>query len=275
MLETKAKKRFRKVTDDRSFADALYGLLDEKPEKNAELIAESADMLASLAGETDEATAQSVGRVRASLADKIAAKQRADAVSANAREAEDDAKILTPKRGIRWKLLIPIAAAVALLAALTAFTFAGSTRLADLTNELWKLIAPGEKVVESDYEMDKMKEWRDYDEFEALLAEEGIEGVLAPKGVTASEPLVIEYGDYREITATFTDENGRVYDYEAQYPSQAEKINAELTRIGRFDVSLSHYDDTYQAEFISDGTWYIIGTDDPDALAAFVASLGE
>ena len=65
------------------------------------------------------------------------------------------------------------------------------------------------------------------------------------------------------------------FDYEAQYPSQAEQINAELTKIGRFDVSLSSYDGVYQAEFIADGVWYVIGTNDPAALQTFVAALGE
>ena len=328
LLENRLATCLPAITDDASLTDALYGLLGSEPESDAELIGESADMLASLAGETDEMTDASIDRVRASLAERIAAEGIAadsiaagngaealaadsiaagqsnvparvetDAAAHGAKTASPDAKrgnntaspaakrgnntaapaanIARTRRGIRWRRVLPIAAAVALIAALTALTFAGSGRLADITNSFWKLIAPGDKLVESDYELEKMKDQRGYDEFEALLEAEGVDGVLVPKGAAIDDPLVVEYGGYREITATVTDESGRVFDYEAQYPSQADEINAELTRIGRFDVSLSSYDGVYQAEFIADGVWYVIGTDDPDALAAFVAALGE
>ena len=273
LLEKALAPRFGEITDDVSLRDALYELLDRKSDTDAELIGESADMLAALSGETDEMTDASIDSVRMSLSARIAAERAVN------REREDtgavrDEKILRPKRGIKWKLLIPIAAAVILLASLAAMTFAGSGRLADITNAFWKLINPGEKIVESDYELKKDVDHRGYEEFEAMLEAEGITGVLAPKGMTVSDPLVVEYGDYREITATFTDADGRNYDYEAQYPSQSNVINAELTRIGAFDVSLSHYDDVYQAEFISDGVWYVIGTNDQEALTAFVAALG-
>ena len=269
LLEKALSERIKDITDDTALTDALYRLLDAEPVADAELICESADMLASLAGETDEMTDESVDRVRFTLVQRIAADQIGE------KNEPEKEMIARPKRGIKWKMIIPIAAVITLLAAFTVMAVTGSIRLADITNAFWKIIKPGEKIVESNYELEKGVDHRDYDEFDAMLESEGITGLLVPDGMKVSDPLVVEYGDYREITATFTDADGREYDYEAQYPSQTDKINAELTKIGVFDVSLSHYDDVYQAELIYDGVWYVIGTDDQEALSAFVETLGK
>ena len=265
------------IADSISLSQALYDVIDDGVSDNAEnadAVFDAAEMLAYLGGERTSDADESASRVRASIMERISA-ERSTNTDREKTISDRDEKILRPKRGIRWKLLIPIAAAVILLASLAAMTFAGSGRLADITNAFWKLLSPGEKLVETDYELEKDVAHRDYDEFEAMLEAEGITGVLVPTGMTVSDPLVVEYGDYREITATFTDADGRSYDYEAQYPSQVQSLNAELTKIGGFDVLLSHYDDVYQAEFISNGVFYIIGTDDAEALNAFIASLGE
>ena len=265
------------IADSVSLSRALYAVIDSgvsDNEEDADTVYAAAEMLAYMGGERASDADESASRVRASIMERIAAERAANTEREDTGAVRDE-KILRPKRGIRWKLLIPIAAAVILLASLAAMTFAGSGRLADITNAFWKLLSPGDKIVETDYELEKDVAHRDYDEFEAMLEAEGITGVLVPTGMTVSDLLVVEYGDYRDITATFTDADGRSYDYEAQYPSQVQSLNAELTKIGGFDVLLSHYDDVYQAEFISNGVFYIIGTDDENALNEFIASLGE
>ena len=260
--------RERDVKDAASLAQLLYGVVDgelAKDDADGELVFGAAELLAYLGGDSEAESEAGVARIRETVA---------------ARTAEREGKLIRMRgeaktRGVRWKLIVPIAAAIVLLASLAAVTFAGGGRILDWTNDDWKSVEPGEKLVDGSYEAEKAKDHREYGEFEALLAAEGVDGVLAPKDGEVADVLVIEFGEYRRITAKVTDESGRVYDYEAQCPSQTETINAELTKVGGFDVSLSNYDGVYQAEFIWDGVRYIIGTDDPDALTAFVASLGE
>ena len=143
------------ITDDVSLADALYAILDKERAKDGgeadgEIIFEAADMLAYLGGESAAESADSIARVRAAVAEKTAAGQKAT------RE----------KRGIKWKLLIPIAAAFVALASLAAVTIAGGRRVADLTNDQWKGIEPGAVVTDGDLEIRKALSSCDYDDYE-------------------------------------------------------------------------------------------------------------
>lgn len=252
-----------RIEDVFSLVAELYDLIDGEIEKkyaDDDLIFEAADMLAYLGGDTEGESEAGVDRIRETVKKRVCP-QRADKAAS--------------VRGVRRKAVIPIAAALVIIASFAVAAVALGGRFTEWTNERWRSVEPGVKVAEADYEVEKSKDDRSYDGFEAMLEAEGITGLLIPDGITVSEPLVVEYGDYRKITATLTDADGRSYDYEAQYPSQVRSLNAELTRIGGFDVLLSHYDDVYQAEFNSNGVFYIIGTDDEKALTTLIVSLGE
>ena len=246
-----------------SLIGALYEIVDGEAQKenaSEDVILGAADMLAYLGGDTEAENEAGVDRIWETVKKHVYSKK---------------AEKASRSRSVKWKLIVPITAALIILASFAAVTFAVGGRISDWTNRIWKSVEPGEKIVDGDYEAEKSKDHRDYDEFEALLAEEGIEGVLVPNGMEITEPLVIEYGAYRKITATLTDGDGNRLEYQVQYPSQAEKINAELTKIGAFEVSLTSYDGSYQAEFISDGVWYLIKTDDRDVLTELIESLGK
>ena len=252
-----------RIEDVFSLVAELYDLIDgeiEKKDADDDLIFEAADMLAYLGGDTEGESEAGVDRIRETVKKRVCT-QRADKASS--------------VRGVRRKAVIPIAAVLVIIASLAVAAVALGGRFTEWTNERWRSVEPGVKVAEADYEVEKSKDDRSYDGFEAMLEAEGITGLLIPDGITVSDPLVVEYGDYRKITATLTDADGNILEYYAEYPSQAEKINAELTKIGAFDVSLTSYEGSYQAEFISNGVWYLIKTGDRDALTAFIGSLGK
>ena len=246
-----------------SLIGSLYEIVDgeaQKEKASDDIIFDAADMLVYLGGDTEAQNDAGVERIWESVTKRV---------------SSQEAEKASPRRSVKWKIIVPIAAALIILASFATVTFAVGGRLTDWTNRIWKSVEPGEKIVDGGYEAEKSKDHRDYDEFEALLAEEGIEGVLVPKEMEITEPLVIEYEAYRKITATLTDGDGNRLEYQVQYPSQAEKINAETTKIGAFEVSLTSYDGSYQAEFISDGVWYLIKTDDRDVLTELIESLGK
>ena len=252
---------------DRDFRRALASVIDAEASKDAAkidaaLLAEALDTLLAFSGED----AGSVGE---------RAREDKDAfLSALRREDPDESEARTPRRGVKWRLLIPIAAALVALASLAAATLAGGWRVADLTNDQWKSVEHGEKIAENGVEIDKAIGARGYDELEKLIADEGADGVIAPKGVEIAEPLAVRYGDRLEITAELTLAAGETAHLEIDTPTPY-NIEAPTTPIAGFDVLVSHYDDVWQGEWIADGVWYMVKTANESALEAFIAAFAE
>lgn len=249
------------ITDDVSLADALYAILEKERAKDAdeadgEIIFEAADMLAYLGGESAAESADAIARVRAAVAEKTAEETKT-------RE----------KRGIRWKLIIPIAAAFVALASLAAVTLAGGRRVADLTNDQWKAIEPGAVVTDGELEIRKPLSSCDYDDFAEMAAAENLPDLLCPTSLDAELILVTRYGNGVEIDADLVDESGAPFIFQIDTTAKDAKLGGATEKIGGLDVKLTECGGAWQAEWIADGAAYLMQTADRGALVSAIESL--
>ena len=247
------------IKNESDIARAILGVIEDEETKPADgisvaLLKEALDAALAFAGESPERVANlAASRRSAFLAETRGNRKRG--------------------RGVRLKILIPIAAALAILSSFAVVSIATGRSIADMTNYLWQTIVPGERIDGGDVVIEKAVGARGYDEFSGLLSAEGIEDVKIPVGVEIADPLVVEYGEYREITASLT-ANGASAELEIDAPSPYE-IAVPTRRISGFDVLVSSYDGVWQGEWIADGNWYMVKTDSENALHAFIAAFAE
>ena len=253
-------------TSDDDIVRAICGVIageEEKPfdDVDVTLLAEALDAALAFGGESPE-----------EIASKAEQKKRDLIAEAriNLRTPDADTKVRRTTRSVRWKVIIPIAAAIAIISSFAAVSIATGRSIADMTNYLWQTIVPGAKIEVGDAVIEKSVGARGYGEFAELLAAEGVEGVLIPVGVEIADPLVVEYGEYREITAALS-ADGVTAELEIDTPSPYE-IAVATSEIAGFDVLVSEYDGTWQGEWIADGAWYMVKTNSETALHSFIAA---
>ena len=239
------------IKNESDIARAILGVIEDEETKPADgisvaLLKEALDAALAFAGESPERVANlAASRRSAFLAETRGNRKRG--------------------RGVRL--------ALAILSSFAVVSIATGRSIADMTNYLWQTIVPGERIDGGDVVIEKAVGARGYDEFSGLLSAEGIEDVKIPVGVEIADPLVVEYGEYREITASLT-ANGASAELEIDAPSPYE-IAVPTRRISGFDVLVSSYDGVWQGEWIADGNWYMVKTDSENALHAFIAAFAE
>ena len=269
---------------DEGLLRALCGVLGaecEKDRADALLVSDVSEMIARVGGGEDE---KSVARVRGALASQIGALKRGGAEDGEARPGEAAANAATApgakaaqsgdgaKRSVRARLILPLAAAIALLAASAAITLAGGRRLADLTNAGWRDIKPGEVVTDEDIEIRKALGSGEYEDFSEMERSEKL-GVLTPNAARIGSILVTRYDDGAQLESVFFDENGERIVFMADAPSRIAALVGATEKVGGFDVLLSSYDGEWQAEWIKDGVWYLMKCETRGALEAAIGSL--
>ena len=81
----------------------------------------------------------------------------------------------------------------------------------------------------------------------------------------------VDFGTHRQIRAVM--KSGEVREFEIIYPSTVSELPVTDRKIGEFDVYVSSYDGTWQAEWITNGALYIMTADSENGLISAIGSL--
>lgn len=260
--------KYRQISSDSEFAAALEEVVAEEAEKKPdyrdyELLEEATSALASLRSSDIAALERRAVEIAKAVVSSV---------------ISDDKKRFTPVRRI-----IPIAAAVALLAAGIATSYAidyfkNTNWLSEEAVEDVKRMKPGKVYVRGSYEVSVAKDaYKDVDSLEKLRDAVDIPGLLLPfdlsdefciKDISASD-----YGTSKRITFIIVRN-----DEEAEFIVETNnnwQVQLKLTEISGQKAYMSEFDGFVQAEFEHKGSMYTVKAESKDTLYQIIESLGE
>ena len=253
--------------------EAVRSIIDEELSKpddeiDFDLIDEASEFLLFIEGENTDTLEDDAQRIAEDAIEKRRAKC-SDAPAADAKTSK--------KHGIRKKWIIPLAAAVIVLAGLIVTCYSLGLDVETMTKKIYSLLKPNTEYSDGVHDVIKTDDHKEYKTLKEMTDAEQITGLLTndlfndPDAV--ADLRLMDYGNYYEILID------TVGEYSASLmiitPDNNGTLPNTTERVGILDVYLVSYDDIYQAEWYHNGNYYNLSTHDRDTLISILEGFRE
>lgn len=187
------------------------------------------------------------------------------------------AKKLTSK-SVKIKWLIPIAAIISILVAGTIVAYAFGYDLIEMTKKAYAQLVEKESYEEGDYALIITSDHKEYHSLSEFLDNEEIDALLLPFDLPEEFNIdsiqVYDYGEYRKISLSILNNESDINISIKTPATDVVSSNEESKQIiGNYHVNYYQYDDIHQAEFLYEGSYYIVISYSYDHLEKIIESL--